>query len=206
MAETQTLERNTEYETKYGAKLDDLPAFKAIAEAIPGLKRFVYVDGLDQYYRHPSGGMMRHRTALHGFEGGRQELTVKLKGEGAKDNINRREWNVRVDGTPHETIDEMIRLGLGMEKDFLVWKSCNIYELDDATLVFYTVVDRTPGAKSAPESFIEIEVNEATIHTLTEEQARAVILKYEALLAPIGITPQRRMRKSLLERYTRRGQ
>ena len=52
--------------------------------------------------------------------------------------------------------------------------------------------------------FIEIELDEASIHHLTVDQAMEKIRKYEAILAPIGISHRNRLTKSLFEMYVKK--
>ena len=73
---------------------------------------------------------------------------------------------------------------------------CHIYNFEDATLVFYTVKD---GSKL--DHFMEIEVREDM--EFTEDQAWAIIRKWEKELEPLGITAQNRLRKSLFDMYRR---
>lgn len=194
---------NIEFETKYNTKPDDLIQFKMLAETCK-VNRFAYVEGPDDYYVRPgTDDFKRHRYASFQPEEGRQEVTTKVKPKGAKNNNIRKELNWRVDKTPKEVIREQI-LDEGYEYNFTVWKMCHIYDLDDATLVFYTVVDKTPGTKHNERHFIEIEVNEEIIGTLKEEEAWGIIERYEKLLTPIGIHAQKRIRKSLYEMYVRR--
>jgi adenylate cyclase class IV len=86
----------------------------------------------------------------------------------------------------------------GHKFNFKIWKSCHIYEFHNATLVFYTVIE---DGSTKENHFIEIEVNEERIHELTEEEAWNVIAGWEAILAPVGVTPQKRLRNSLYDMY-----
>ncbi len=192
----------TEFETKYRVEPHLLTEFKRIMATIPNLHKFLYVEGPDEYWVRGDGDFARYRRPEHGLDNGRAELTMKKKREGAKNNIIRREWNWRVDGTPVETIREGLK-DLGFTFNFSVWKSCHIYNFEDATLVFYTVYDTTNGKASKTDSFVEIEVSEEHVSQMTEAQAWAVIEKYEKILEPIELTPRNRMRRSLFEIYVR---
>jgi predicted adenylyl cyclase CyaB len=123
---------------------------------------------------------------------------MKRKPDGAKNNIQREELNIRVDVTPFETITKLVE-NLGFTYNFRIYKMCHIYKFDDATLVFYTVEDE----KKNLTHFIEIEVHEENIRHMTEEEAWGIVKKYETALEPIGIKPQNRLRKSLFEMYRR---
>jgi len=101
-----------------------------------------------------------------------------------------------VDKTPFEEIKSYVE-SMGYKYDFQIYKNCHIYEFADAKIVFYSVRCE----KGNRDYFIEIEVDEATIHKYTEEEAWDVIRKYETLMEPLGIKAQNRLRKSLYEMY-----
>lgn len=200
------LEKLTELETKYRVGPEVLTEFKSIvgvlAAADPEAK-FIYVEGPDEYWVHEKDPkFLRYRRPSFGLDGNRSEVTMKTKPDGAKNNIQRREWNWRVDGTPEHTIREGFK-DLGFEFNFSIWKSCHIYILSDATLVMYTVYDTTTGKPTKTDCFVEIEVTEETIHEKSLDDAMGIICKYEKLLAPVGITAKSRMKKSLYEMYVR---
>jgi len=194
---------HVEFETKYKSSIDAMLTFKEIAEAQADLRKFVYVEGPDIYY-WKDGMRKRHRRPSHNFEGGRAEVTLKLKPKGAWNNVQRKEFNWRVDGTPTEVIHESL-LAEGYEHEFTVWKTCHIYIYDDATIVFYSLADTTDGPRRGKyDHYIEIEANEDKMHETTAEQAWSVIRKYEKLLEPAGVNAQKRMDRSLPEIYGRK--
>lgn len=193
-----------EFETKYFMEEYQLLTFKKIVESIKEDKSFLYVEGKDFYYvkEDMPNSFARYRSADYGLDNGRSEVTIKTKPIAAKNNIKRQELNWRVDKTPEKTI--MLGLEtLGFKFNFSIWKSCHIIKLNDATLVFYTVYETTGGVFGQPKSFLEIEVSEEKISEMTEDQAWGIIEKYEKLLAPTGLTPQKRLKKSLFEMYRR---
>lgn len=223
----------TEFETKYRVEAHMLTEFKRIVGGLEGLKKFIYVEGPDYYFTttivqrfkdfaatmgnskdaerlnrlidETLGNLpsfIRYRRPSHGLDNGRSEMSTKYKREGASNNIQRKETNVRVDTTPEDAVRDWIGNFL-YQTNFNIWKGCHIYNMEDATLVFYTVFDTTDGKASKTDSFVEIEVDEATIHDKTEEQAWAIITKYEKALESVGINPQKRLRKSLYEMYRR---
>lgn len=194
-----------EFETKYRVDQSILLKFKQILVNLPEVEKLLYIEGEDQYFvnnQNPNR-FLRYRTAAFGLDGNRAEVTMKIKPEGSKNNIIRTEINWRVDITPKEDILEGIRL-LDYSFNFSIYKMCQIYKLADATLVFYTVYDTTNEETSKrTDSFIEIEVAEDKIRSMTEQDAWKIIEKYENILAPVGITARNRLRKSLFEMYTR---
>lgn len=184
-----------ELETKYRVEGDFLYTFKNLVQELPGLEEFIYVESKDVYYVNKNNDFVRYRFSPNKTDK-RSEITWKFKPVGALNNIKRKEINWRVDETPIESIEEGIRIE-GFVKNFSINKLVHIYKFNDATLPFYTVQDD----RGSLDHFIEIEVNEELIKSLTEEQAFDIIRKYEDLLAPIGINSNKRLKKSLFEMY-----
>lgn len=225
--------KHTEFETKYRVDPASLIEFKRIADKLPNLTKFIYVEGPDTYYtnehitkRLEAFGetlseknkeafqkvldetigafppFMRYRRPSHGLDGDRKELTTKYKQSGSKNNIQREEKNIRVDKVDEDTIMKFVS-DLGYKLNFSIEKTCHIYNLDDATIVFYSVYDTTDGKVSKVDTFVEIEVDEESISTKTEKEAWAIIEKYEKLLESVGLSARTRLRKSLFEMYKR---
>jgi len=192
-----------EFESKYRVAPSILMPFKMLVEKMPTFKEFVYAEGPDEYFVNDTMGLFaRYRKEAHKGANARAELTIKIKPEGAKNNIIREEYNVRVDGTPRETIVKFVK-ALGFDHNFTVMKSCFIYRMTDATLVYYSVADVTDGNVKNEDYFVEIEVSEDLIHNMTEDEAWAVLTRYEKDLEGLGLSPQKRLRKSLYEMYRR---
>lgn len=225
--------KHTEFETKYRVEPSVLTEFKRIVDGLPGLEKFIYVEGPDSYYtnEHVTKAFetfgstlkekdqerfanliaetvgqfppfMRFRKPSHGLDNNRQELTTKYKQEGSKNNIQREEKNLRVDNTNDDTVKSFIK-DIGYKLNFSIWKTCHIYNFADATLVFYSVYDTTDGKASKMDTFVEIEVDEETVSTMTEQEAWDIIVKYEKALEDIGLTARSRLKKSLFEMYRR---
>jgi predicted adenylyl cyclase CyaB len=192
--EVKKLDQHCEFETKYKVEADALFGFKNIVGGLFNLDNFIYVEGPDTYWTKGED-FFRYRKAAH-EDSAKAWLTMKRKPEGAKNNIQREELNIRVDSTPFETINKLVE-NLGFTYNFKIYKMCHIYHFDDATLVFYTVKDE----KEALSHFIEIEVHEEKIRHMTEEQAWDIVKKYEAAFEPLGISSKNRLRKSLFEMY-----
>jgi adenylate cyclase class IV len=174
---------------------------KLLVERMPTFQEFIYAEGPDEYYTK-NDAFIRYRKEANKGENARAELTMKIKPEGAKNNIMRTEYNIRVDGTPHDVITKFVN-ALGFQNNFTVMKSCFIYRMEDATLVYYTVADITDGSFKNINHFVEIEVSEEKIHTMTEDEAWSIITKYEKALESIGVNPQKRLKKSLFDMYKR---
>lgn len=191
---SETLHEFCEFETKYRVEGDLVYKFKSIVAEMD-YKSFVYAEGPDFYYTKPDGSFLRYRKAMTEK---RAEVTMKEKPKEARHNIKRKEVNWRVDNNSQDAIHEGA-LMMGYKFNFSIWKSCHIYKFKDATLVFYTVRDD----HNELAHFVEIELDEKTIHTLTHEEAMDVIRKYEDILAPLGITYRNRLTKSLYEMYVK---
>jgi adenylate cyclase class IV len=198
------LSKHTEFESKYRIKPHKLIDFKRILDAIPEQKRFIFVEGTDKYYISPElkNGFARYRKPHYGLDNGRSEVTIKTKPIGAKNNIKRKELNWRVDLTDESAIDEGLRT-MGFTFNFSIYKACHIYQLNDATVVFYTVYDSTNNKITKADSFVEIEVKEETISEHSEDSAMKIIEKYESFLKPLGLTARNRLKQSLFEMYKR---
>jgi adenylate cyclase class IV len=190
----ENLEQHTEFETKYRVEGDLVYKFKSIVSELD-YKNFVYAEGPDFYYTKPDGSFLRYRKAVTEK---RAEVTLKEKPEGSKHNIQRKEVNWRVDGTDSAAIVEGATM-MGYKFNFSIWKSCHIYNFKDATLVFYTVKDDNDKI----DHFVEIELDEKSIHKLTYDEAMRTIRRYEEILAPLGITYRNRLSKSLYEMYVK---
>ena len=184
---------NIEFEVKFKVDGSLVYAFKKLVQSLPDLKKFTYVESDDIYYVKDDQ-FIRHRFDIKDLSG-RQEMTFKRK-LNQLNNIYRKENNVRCDGNSIDTIASFAN-SLGFDKNFTISKWVNIYEFPDATLPFYTVIDEN----GQMTHFIEIEVNEELLKQLTVDQAWEIITKYEKLLAPLGISPQKRLKKSLFEMY-----
>lgn len=211
--EEKSLE-HIEFETKYRMEDHSLIQFKQVIDASPDEKSFVYVEGPDFFYVYPQnwfdsmpqwdpkGTFIRFRKPSYGLDKGRRQVTWKYKPRDSKNNIQRKENNWDIGSTPENVIVEQIQ-DSGAVFNFSLIKNCHIYKFSDATLVFYTVYDTTEGKPNKADYFVEIEVCEELIATLTETEAWAIIEKYETVLAPLGINAQKRMKKSLFELYRR---
>lgn len=187
----------TEFESKYRVDGDQIYKFKEIVEAMGESYDFLYVQGPDYYFVRDDERFARYRKADND-KSGRAEVTFKLKPVGAKNNIQRKEYNWRVDKTPYTEIAEGLE-DQGYKFNFKITKFCHIYKFKDVTLVFYSVRDE----KNKLDHFIEIELDEASIHHLTLDEAMEKIRKYEAVLSPLGITHRGRLTRSLFEMYVK---
>lgn len=184
-----------EVECKYNADDIDRIAFKDIANSL-NPKTFIYVESTDVYYVRAENEFLRYRMPSENKNSGeenRSELTFKKK-HGDKNNWTRTEVNLRVDLNDPLLVGAFCE-GLGYKRNFSIRKFCDIYLFEDADIVYYTVKDED-GKYS---NFIEVESSEDI--GMSQEECWNVVLKYEKLLLPLGITPQKRKKLSLYEMY-----
>jgi adenylate cyclase class IV len=185
-----------EVEVKYNADEISRTAFKDLARSL-NPKTFLYVESKDVYYVRQEDEFLRYRmpseNRLCGDDETRSELTFKKK---HKENNNwvRTEVNLSIDKHDPALVHAFCE-GLGYKKNFSIGKNCDIYFFDDADIVFYSVQDED--GKYA--NYLEIEASEDI--GMTYEQSWEVVLKYEKLLLPLGISPQKRKKLSLYEMY-----
>lgn len=184
-----------EVECKYNADDISRTAFKDLATSL-NAKSFLYIESKDVYYVRSENEFLRYRMPaenMQSVEENRSELTFKKK-HMDQNNWVRTEVNLRVDLNSPELVDAFC-VGLGYTKNFSIRKACDIYFFDDADIVYYSV----KGEDGKYAHYLEIEANEDI--GMTHEQSWEVILKYEKLLLPLGISPQKRKKLSLFEMY-----
>jgi len=191
-------EKFFEIEFKFSADGIDRMAFKDLAKSLNPTS-FVYVESKDIYYAKSENEFLRYRMPSENKQSGeeeRAELTFKKKTVD-QNNWSRVEVNLRVDKNDPFLVNAFCE-GMGYKRNFEIVKSCDIYFYNEnVDLVFYSVKDES-GKYSY---FIEIEAMEDC--GTTKEQAMELVQKYEKLLAPLGITPQKRKKLSLWEMYRR---
>lgn len=186
-----------EIEYKYNADDIDRMAFKDLAKSLNPTS-FVYVESTDTYFAKSESEFLRYRAPsenkLSGEED-RAELTFKKKTID-QNNWTRIEVNLRVDKNDPFLINAFCE-GLQYKKNFQIIKSCDIYyyDSDNVDLVFYSVRDEN----GKYYHFLEIEAMEDC--GISKEKSLEIVQKYEKLLSPLGITPQKRKKLSLWEMF-----
>lgn len=190
--QTKSLEFH-EVEVKFKVEEGSRNEWKQLVEKIPGCTACINIESDDIYYTK-GNKFLRYRFDPKS-QGERAELTFKSK-LNKGNNIIRKEVNLRVDPNTPETV-EAFATGLGYKHNFRISKYVDIYRFDDVILPFYTVIDENGDR----QTFLEIEINEDKIHNLTQDQCWDIIRKYEAILAPLGIRHNKRLKKSLFEMY-----
>lgn len=176
-----------EIEFKYDASEISLESFLSIIKKLPVKKRLI-VSSFDDYFVNEDGDAIRYR-----HNEARGELTIKRK-LSKTNSFKRIEVNLPTKGDALETVNEFCSL-LGYEYNFGIYKTCQIYWLEKVDLVYYVIYDKE---LKEQRRFIEIEALE-DYPWKSEEEAMAEVIKYEKMLEPLGLSPQRRMKKNLFE-------
>ena len=188
-----------EIETKYSMPDNDLflQPFKHLVEtAFKDEFKFIYVQGEDVFFSLANRNKKSFGRFRKSQDGKTCEWTVKVP-QDKNSTIFRKEVNIKLNpSTKLEDITSMAD-AMGAKYDTSIWKTCHIYILHDATLVYYSV--RSEAGKMS--NFLEIEVKE-DMAIETEEEAMEIITKYEKFLKPLEISPHKRKRTSLREMYT----
>jgi adenylate cyclase class IV len=177
-----------EIEYKYNADDISMESFVELIEKDPAVKKKMMVSSYDDYFTNSEGHFIRYR-----YTDGRGELTIKRK-LSDKNNNERVEVNVQTSGDSLPTITAFVDL-LNYKHNFGIFKTCKIYWVDKAVLVYYVVYDKE---LKELRRFIEIEADE-DLQWDTEQLAWDEIAKYEKLLEPLGIAPKNRLKKNLFE-------
>jgi adenylate cyclase class IV len=179
-----------EIETKYDADGISMQNFIDLVERLPNITKKMMVSSYDEYFVNKDGDFVRYR-----YTDDRGELTIKKK-INKNNNLERIEINMPTAGDSLPTVTAFMD-SLGYKYNFGIYKTCKIYWLDNAVLVYYVVYDKDMREK---RRFIEVEADEH--HSWSSEQeAWDHVVKWEKVLEPLGISPKNRLRKSLFELF-----
>lgn len=189
------MSRHQELEFKYRADEVSLQAFIALI-GNPGLKRRLDISSWDTYYTNADGNFIRCRHSATS-----PELTIKRKNNNTN-NWDRVEVDLKLapvtDGTNSEEmsydVDRFCDL-LGYQKDFKIYKSCFIFWHENVNYVYYIVYDEDMQEQGR---FVEVEVTKTEYY---ESDPQTMLLTAEQHLAQIGLSPRKRLKKSLFEMY-----
>lgn len=197
-----------EIEFKYDAKDIPLSLFTQIIEKTysSSLSKKLIVSSYDDYFVNSESNFIRYRHNNNDHDpnsiwikqeyGNTPELTIKRKMI-AENNNERIEVNMAIVPQDFSTIEEFIKL-LGYTHDFRIYKVCNIYWINRVVICYYLVFDNNMRELNR---FIEIEANE-DLEFRDEQEALEIISKYENELSCLGISSQKRLKKSLFEMYS----
>lgn len=179
-----------EIETKYDASEISLQEFNSLVKSKWKVKKQLLVSSYDDYFTDKDENFLRYR-----HKEGRGELTIKRKLD-TQNNNRRVEVNLPTSGDNMEAVTRFAEL-LGYKHNFCVYKTCQVYWIDDMVICYYVVYDQEWKEK---RRFLEIEADED--HSWeSEAQAWAAVEEYERAFEPLGITAKNRSKKSLFEMF-----
>lgn len=179
-----------EIETKYDASEISLKQFITLVESKFKVKKKLLVSSYDDYFTDEQGNFLRYR-----HKEGRGELTIKRKLD-AQNNNRRVEVNLPTAGDNMQAVTHFAEL-LGYKHNFCVYKTCQVYWVDNMVICYYVVYDEEWKEK---RRFLEIEADED--HSWeSEAQAWMAVEDYEKAFESLGITAKKRSKKSLFEMF-----
>ncbi len=181
-----------EIETKYDASEISLKQFMALVESKWTVKKKLLVSSYDDYFTDKDDNFLRYR-----HKEGRGELTIKRKLDAANNN-RRVEVNLPTSGGNMSAVTQFAEL-LGYKHNFCVYKTCQVYWVDNMVICYYVVYDEEWNEK---RRFLEIEADE-DVAWESEAHAWAAVEAYEKAFEPLGITAKNRSKKSLFEMFKR---
>ena len=186
----------TELEFKYDASDIKLSKFVEFAQTINPTRR-VEGAGWDIYY---SGNGQDFEFIRFRQSPDFAELTVKIKNT-EKNNNNRFELDLPLLPSKATSwlLEKFVAL-LGFKENFRVFKYFDIYWTDKVDIVYYTIYN-----KDMMEVGRRIEIEARKDYKFqSAEEALAEVKRVEQLMGEIGITPQKRMKKSMWENFQRK--
>ena len=87
----EKMSEHVEFESKYRVEPHDLIVFKKIVESLPNRTDYLQIDGPDYYFTKEDGSFARYGKPDSMAGDAREEVTIKVKPDGAKNNIIRKE-------------------------------------------------------------------------------------------------------------------
>lgn len=184
----------TELEFKYNADDVKLADFVKFANSMNPEKR-VEVSSWDYYYSGPTNlpfEFLRFRN------GPSPELTIKMKKD---DKNNNHRFELDLPLCVNRVTDFMVKTFVelfGFTENFRVYKYCDIYWYKNLDIVYYVIYDKNMNEKGRR---VEIEARKDSKDFKTPEDALNAVKEMEQRMAEIGITPQKRMKKSMWEQF-----
>lgn len=181
----------TELEFKYDASDIKLSRFVEFANSLNPVKR-VEGSGWDYYY----SGEGQNFEFIRYRHGGLSELTIKIKNN-EKNNNDRFELDLPLAmDVPRWMIEKFVSL-FGFKENFRVYKYFDIYWFEKVDIVYYTIFDKNMVEVGRR---VEIEARKDYPYKSAEE-ALDEVRSMEQAMSEIGITPQKRMKKSMWETF-----
>jgi len=183
--------RTEELELKYSAEDIKLADFVKFAEASTPEKR-LEIASWDIYYS--GSGLPFEFVRFRNGPG--PELTIKIKTDD-KNNNHRTEVDLPLlEGVPEWLVMKFVSL-MGFKENFRVYKYCDIYYFEKIDVVYYIIYD-----KNMQEVGRRVEIEARKDYPFkSAEEAIAEVKAMEQKMSAIGITPQKRMKKSNWEQF-----
>lgn len=181
-----------EIETKYDASDISLKEFIALVESKWKPNKHLLVSSYDDYFTDKDNNFLRYR-----HKEGRGELTIKRKLD-SQNNNRRVEVNLPTAGDSMEAVTQFAGL-LGYKHNFCVYKTCQVYWIDNMVICYYVVYDEE---WKELRRFLEIEADE-DFQWESEAHAWCAVEEYEKAFEVLGITAKNRLKKSLFEMFSR---
>ena len=189
-----------EVEYKYNAEEISRENFNVLSRSLSPVKELLLDHDTDSkpstdHYFSNGKRFMRFR-----YGQGKWELTSKVKKKEGN-NWVRVEVNIKCgSGMNFEKAKAFSEIH-ELSEDFSIIKDVQVFWFDKIVLSHYTCYNEQMKKLNV---FLEIEADEAYSWE-SEEQALNELAEWEKKLSSLGITPQKRVRKSLFEFYTRIG-
>lgn len=183
----------TELEFKYDGSDIKLSKFVDFANSLKPEKR-IEGSGWDCYY---SGDGQNFEFIRLRQSPNFAELTIKIKST-EKNNNNRFELDLPLlpSKTTNWLIEKFVAL-FGFKENFRVYKYFDIYWFEKVDIVYYTIYN-----KDMVEVGRRVEVEARKDYPFkSAEEALIEVKQMEQMMSEIGITPQKRMKKSMWEQF-----
>lgn len=181
----------TELEFKYDGSDIKLSKFVEFANSLNPQKK-VEGTGWDFYY----SGTGQNFEFIRLRRGGICELTIKIKNS-EKNNNDRFELDLPLDMKVSNWLVEKFVSLFGFKENFRVFKYFDIYWFEKVDIVYYTIYN-----KDMVEIGRRVEIEARKDYPFkSSEEALNEVKAMEQMMAEIGITPQKRMKKSMWEQF-----
>jgi len=181
----------TELEFKYDGSDIKLSKFVEFANSLNPVKR-VEGTGWDYYY----SGDGQNFEFIRFRQGGLSELTIKIKNS-EKNNNDRFELDLPLSMNISQWMVEKFVSLFGFKENFRVYKYFDIYWFEKVDIVYYTIYN-----KEMVEIGRRVEIEARKDYPFkTAEEGMTEVKAMEQAMSEIGITPQKRLKKSMWEMF-----
>lgn len=186
----------SEIEFKYGAGNVNLSEFESVVHSWFNVKKQITVSGYDDYYTHSE---VTNQYLRHRYNADKAEITVKRR-RSSDFTAVRDEVDLAIAEGQTDAVAAIAKL-MQYDFDFVIYKTCQIYYLDEVNIVYYFVYNSNMLELAR---IIEIEANK----DFTGD-GLAAITRVEKILGvefPSIICPEARLNKTMHELFTTQGE